>query len=378
MPPPLTDELRDRLALTLVPGLGPKLTAAMLENFGSASAVRHAAFTELMQVPHVGEKLARQFGGALAAIDVDAEIERLKRFNTHLLALNLPGYPAALATIDDAPQLLYIRGEIKPEDANAVAIVGSRQCTPYGIRVTEKLAGGLARAGFTVVSGLARGIDGAAHQGALNGGGRTIAVLAGGLSNIYPPEHLELSRSVEASGALITETPMAMSPMRGMFHARNRLISGLSRAVVVVEANERSGALITARHAGEQGRDLFALPANVDSPSSAGSLKLIRDGARVIRHLDDLLEDLKGIDIATSPQRNEPPSLFTDLPKVIEKPAGLDPLPSRVWDYLTEPKHIDDITREMEISISEISRLLMSLEIKKIVRRLPGNQYERR
>ena len=366
-----------------MPGLGPRLTTALLERFGSAVAARNANIEELRQVPHIGEKLSRDFTAALRTIDVDAELARIERYGVHLRVLNSPDYPAILATIPDPPHLLYVRGEITPADAKSVAIVGSRQCTAYGKKMTEKLAGGLARAGFTVVSGLARGIDGAAHRGALDAGGRTLAVLAGGLSSIYPPEHLDLSKEIEGRGALVTETPMVMEPQRGMFHARNRLISGLARAVVVVEANDRSGSLITARHAAEQGREVFAVPANADSLTSKGSLQLLRNGARLIRDIDDLLEDLNGIaPIVAEPtlfDEKEPPTTAAPAAEkpVAEKPV-MEPTPSRIWDLVTEPKHIDEIARELDISIVELGRLLMMMEMKKQIRRLPGNLYERR
>ena len=376
MPAPITAELRDLLALTLVPGLGPRLTAALFERFGSATAACQATEYELSQITHIGTKLARAFADALQTNDVEAEIERIQTHGVNLVALNSPGYPHLLSTIPDPPHLLYVRGEIVPGDAAAIAIVGSRQCTPYGKRVTERLAADMARAGFTIVSGLARGIDGAAHRGALDAGGRTIAVLAGGLSSIYPPEHEELARDVEARGALVAETPMGMQPQRGMFHARNRLISGLARAVVIVEANERSGALITARHAAEQGREVFAIPANVDSSTSAGALRLLRQGARLIRNADDLLEDLRGIAVPTplSSETVAAPS----MPTVSVKPAGLEPIPASIWDFLDEPKHVDEITRAVNLPIAELSRLLTTMELKKLIRRLPGNQYERR
>ena len=377
----LPPELRDLLALTLVPGLGPRLTAALLERFGSAGAARQARADELRGVPHIGEKLSRDVADAMKSADIDAEIERLDRFGVHLTALGSREYPGLLATIPDPPHLLYIRGELSPGDSKAVAIVGSRQCTAYGKRITQRLAGGLARAGFTVVSGLARGIDGEAHRGALEAGGRTLAVLAGGLSSIYPPEHDELSKDVEVHGALITETPMEMEPQRGMFHARNRLISGLAMAVVVVEANDRSGSLITARHAAEQGREVYAVPANADSATSRGSLQLLRNGARLIRDIDDLLEDLSGIP-SHSPTPESPTESAERSDSVpIAPPAAkpeLEPVPSRIWDFLAEPKHIDLISRELELSIVELSRLLMQMEMKKQIRRLPGNLYERR
>src|SRR5207247_2643174 len=188
---------------------------------------------------------------------------------------------------------------------------GSRSCTSYGRRIAERIGHDLARAGWTVVSGLARGIDGAAHRGALQAGGRTLAVLAGGLSRIYPPEHQDLAAEVAASGALLTEAPMRMEPMAALFPQRNRIISGLSRAVVIVEAADKSGALITARLAAEQGREVFAVPGPVDSAASAGSLHLLRQGAKLVRNADDILEDLHALPaldpIASTPPPPGPP-----------------------------------------------------------------------
>jgi len=374
----LSDHLRDMLRLTLVPGLGPRLTAAIMERFGSATAACQATEYDLSQVPHIGTRLAQSFAIALQQVNVDTEIELIERFAVRLLSLHSPQYPQLLQTIPDPPHLLYVRGEIQPGDSRAIGIVGSRQCTPYGKKVTERIAADLTRAGFTIVSGLARGIDGSAHRGALDAGGRTIAVLAGGLSKIYPPEHDDLAREIEARGALMAETPMAMQPQRGMFHARNRLISGLSRAVVIVEANERSGALITARHAAEQGREVFAIPANVDSSASAGTLRLLRQGVRLIRNADDLLEDLQGISTPDPVVGNEKKASEEQVAPALVKPAGLDPIQSNIWDYLDEPKHIDEITRAVGMPISDLARLLTSMELKRLVRRLPGNQYERR
>src|SRR5262245_49260436 len=300
MPP---SDLEDLLALSLVPGLGPRLTQALLDHFGSAASARRATAGQLQEVPHIGAKLAYDFAAALRTVDPTAEFELARRHDVALVPFSSPDYPERLKDMPDAPHLLYVRGTVLPADANAVAIVGSRKCSAYGLRVAGKLAGDLARAGYTVVSGLALGIDAAAHRGALEAGGRTLAVLANGLSTIYPPDHVGLADQVAAQGALITETPMPMEPQRGMFHARNRLISGLARAVVIIEANDRSGALITARHAAEQGRDVFAIPANVDSALSAGSLRLLRDGAKLIRHADDLIEDLTGLQVSARPQK---------------------------------------------------------------------------
>jgi DNA processing protein len=207
---PLPADLHDMLALHLVPGLGPRLTKALLDRFGSAGAVLLATPEQLQEVPHIGAKLGRDLHDAMQRVDVSAELERMQRHHAQLLVLGTSPYPAALAQIPDPPHLVYMRGSWEERDSNAVAVVGSRHCSAYGRRIAERLAEGLVRSGFTVVSGLARGIDGAAHRGALKAGGRTIAVLAGGLARIYPPEHDDLAMAVEGSGALLSESAMMM------------------------------------------------------------------------------------------------------------------------------------------------------------------------
>ncbi|HYV37604.1 MAG TPA: DNA-processing protein DprA [Gemmataceae bacterium] len=362
---PLSQDQRDLLALHLVPGIGPRLTAALLERFGSASAVRQASAAELRQVPYLGETLADKVAAALRTTDVDAELAKMARHNVTLRILHTPEYPAALATISSPPHLLYCRGNIEARDARAVAIVGSRACTSYGKRMAERMASELARAGYTIVSGLARGIDGVAHRGALQAGGRTIAVLAGGLSRIYPPEHKELAAEVEGAGALLSEAVMDQEPLPTMFPARNRIISGLSRAVVLVEAAEKSGALITAKHAVEQGRPVFAMPGPVEGGSSGGTNALIRQGAILCRGAVDVLEELDGL-AGMRPAADKPP------------PPALDAVEQRLWDFLaSEPKHLDDIVQTLGLSVPKLSGMLLTLEMKKIVRRLPGNRYER-
>jgi len=374
MPPA---DLDDLLALTLVPGLGPRLTQALLDRFGSAAAARRASVAQLQEVPHIGAKLANDFAAVLRTVDPQAERDRIAEHGVTLVPLSSPDYPDRLKDLPDAPHLLYMRGTVLPTDVNAVAIVGSRRCSSYGLRVAGKLAGDLARAGYTVVSGLALGIDGAAHRGALDAGGRTLAVLANGLASVYPPDHVALAEQVVAQGALLTETSMGMSPQKGMFHARNRLISGLARAVVIVEANDKSGALITARHAAEQGRDVFAFPANVDSALSAGSLRLLRDGAKLIRHADDLLEDLNGLQVSARPRGgSKEPTPARAAPPAL--PPITDPVHQRVWELLAEPKHADEITRALGVSAGQLSSVLLTMEMKKLIRRAPGNVYERR
>ena len=380
-------EWKPHLELALVPGLGPKLTAALLQHFGSAEAALRATAAQLEAVPKIGALLANQFAASFKKVDATAELASLEKHSVQLALMGHEPYPTRLATIDDAPQLLYYRGTFADEDRNAVGIVGSRQCTAYGRRMAEKIAAGLARAGYTVISGLARGIDGVAHRAALDAGGRTIAVLAGGLSRIYPPEHADLAEAITRRGAILTETPMTVQPQPGMFPARNRIISALSRGIVVIEANERSGALITASHAGEQGREVFALPGNVDSGPSAGCLELIRKGARLVRNADDILEDLRGIappDLPPRPRVVAPPERTLFAPPepasepIREKPTGLDDQQMRIWEALTEAKHADVLARELGFASGDLTRMLMLLEMKKAIRRLPGNTYERR
>lgn len=360
----LSQELLDKLALHLVPGIGPRLTAALLERFGSASAALSATQAELEEVQHIGPKLSGRLSQSLRTVDVQAELERIRAHGIQLLARDTAGYPEVLANIPNPPGFLYVRGTVLPADSNAIAIVGSRSCTSYGRRVAERLASDLVRAGFTVLSGLARGIDGIAHRAALQAGGRTLAVLAGGLMRIYPPEHEALAGEVSASGALLTEASMLMEPMANMFPARNRIISGLSRGVVVIEAAERSGALITASHAAEQGRTVFAVPGAIDSAASAGVHQLVRKGAVLIRGIDDILEELDGVRSAGAPVAVPPPQLSED-----QRP---------IWNALAgQARPIDVLTQELGIPVERLTGILFALEMKKLVRRLPGNCYER-
>jgi DNA processing protein len=369
---PVSPDVRDLLALHLVPGLGPRLTTALLERFGSAGAVLRAAPDQLREVPHIGPRLT---AALRAGVDVDAELEQMERHGVQLLALGTPAYPPALATIFDPPHLLYIRGSLREEDARGVALVGSRSCTAYGKRIAQRLAQGLVRAGYVIISGLARGIDGVAHRAALEAGGRTLAVLAGGLSRIYPPEHKGLAEEVSRAGALLSEAPMRQEPMAGLFPARNRIISGLSRAVVLIEAAERSGALITAEHAAEQGRTVLAVPGPIDSEASGGTNALIRQGAILCRGVDDILEELHGVSaLALAAKKAEAAVTAVAAPP----PPQLDEAQRRVWEALAEgPRHVDQLVQQLGLEVAPLAGMLLVLEMKKVVRRLPGNRYER-
>ncbi len=283
-PPASSDSLMSALTLTMVPGVGPRMRQRLLERFGTAEAVLRAAPSELQSVPRVGSKLCRAIATAYDEIDAAAEIELCRRTQIDIVAEGNEQYPRALCELPDPPAVLFVRGKLEPSDALAIAIVGSRHATHYGIAQAERLAGSLARAGLTIVSGLARGIDAAAHRAALAAGGRTISVLASGVLNVYPPEHKQLAEEIANHGAVISESPPRAEPLSGMFPQRNRIISGLSLGVLVVEASTRSGALITARHAMEQGRDVFAVPGPVSSRMSHGCHRLIRDGAETGRN----------------------------------------------------------------------------------------------
>jgi DNA processing protein len=270
-----------------------------------------------------------------------------------------------LREIPDPPGVLFLRGELTPADALAVGIVGTRHGTQYGLRQAERLAGSLARAGLTIVSGLARGIDAAAHRGALAAGGRTLGVLASGVLNIYPPEHEKLAAEVAAAGALLSEQPPHSAPLAGTFPQRNRLISGLSLGVIVIEAAERSGALITARHAMEQGREVFAMPGNVDSRCSRGCHRLIRDGAKLIETADDVLEELGPL-VEAVPRGDG---------QVIHHPAELmlNETEQQVLAAIgSESTPIDQIIATSGLPVARVLATLSVLEMRHLIRRLSG------
>lgn len=363
--------LLDLLRLTMVPGVGPKTCRALLERFGSAGKVLGAAESTLRDVPGVGGRLAEKIARARHDVDASGELDLCRERGVRPVARGAEGYPPPLEDIPDPPSLLYVRGTIEPTDQLAIALVGSRKCTPYGIRIAERLAASLARVGLTVVSGLARGIDAAAHRGALTAGGRTIAVLANGLAEVYPPEHEGLAREVAAAGALISESPMRQEPIAGLFPQRNRMISGLSLGVVVVEASPKSGSLSTAKHAMEQNREVFAVPGPVDSLASRGCHYLIRDGARLVETVDDILEELGPLvrEIRAGP--GEP---------AVRHPAELSlsdqerSLLNRLDDH---PVAVDALILASGLTPSQVMATLSVLEMRRLVRRLPGPAFVR-
>lgn len=364
------DWLADSLQLALIPGVGPRTRQLLLESFGSARAVLNASASTLCQVPGVGTKLSDKIASGSGNVDVEAELTRCRENNVTILPDSDDCYPRMLHEICDPPGILFVRGELVAADALAIAIVGSRHATPYGTRQAELLAGGLARAGLTVVSGLARGIDAAAHRGALDAGGRTIAVLGSGLLQIYPPENTLLADEVAGSGALLSEQPTLVQPRSGVFPQRNRLISGLSLGVIVVEAAERSGALITCRHAAEQGREVFAVPGRVDSRMSHGCHRLLRDGAKLVESVDDVLEELGPLVEATP----------RDGGQVIRHAAELQ-LNEREQAVLAaiaaEPTSIDDVIAASGLPAARVLATISVLEMRRLIKRISGNYVVR-
>jgi DNA processing protein len=367
---PALDDVAAEVLLSLVPGVGPRIRKSLLAHFGSAQAVLAAAVSDLRSVSGVGSKVAGAISKARREIDVAAQLALCREHGIDLLVESSPGYPARLKEIYDPPGVLFVRGSIVPADGLAVAIVGARHATHYGKTQAERLAAGLARAGYTIVSGLARGIDAAAHQGALAAGGRTIAVLGSGLLEMYPPEHADLAEQVCKRGAVLSENPPRSPPRAAAFPQRNRIVTGLSLGVVVVEASATSGALISARLAGEQNRDVFAVPGRVDSRNSRGCHRLIRDGAKLVESVDDVLEALGPLPTpARQPDGRE-----------VRHPAELslnEPEQAVLAAVDDEPTSIDDIVVASGLSVPNVLSTISVLEMKRLIRRASGNRVIR-
>ena len=286
------------------------------------------------------------------------------------IALGDERYPELLRAIHDPPAVLYCDGSVEPGDRQAVAIVGSRQATPYGLRITETLAGELSALGFTILSGFARGIDAAAHRAALAAGGRTIAVLGCGLDVDYPPGHASLHAEIAGSGAVLTEFAPGTPPRATNFPRRNRIISGLALGVVVVEAAEDSGSLITARLALEQGREVFAVPGPIDVPTSQGPHGLLKQGATLVETVDDIVEELL-------PQLDRPlQTLKTEPIAALPEHVELSPSERTVLEVMSrEPLHLDDLTERSRLTTPAVAAILLGLELKALVKQLPGQRY---
>ena len=355
--------------LSLVPGVGPRVRQVLLDAFGSPAAILRAVPDQLRKAPGVGPKLVQSIM-ASRADDAEAEIELCRQNQIAIIAQSDPNYPRPLLEIPDPPGLLYTVGRMLPQDSVAIAIVGSRHATQYGKMQAQRLASGLARAGVTIVSGLARGIDAAAHRGALEAGGRTLAVMASGVLDIYPPEHKELACDIAECGAVLTENPPRTKPRNLAFPQRNRIITGLSLGVVVVEAALRSGAMISARHAMEQNREVFAVPGRIDSRVSHGCHQLLRDGAKLVESTDDILEELGPLAQPAQGAEGE----------VLRHPAELN-LNQQERAVLAaidvDPTGIDQVVHESGIPVHRVLSTISVLETRRLVRRVSGQSVVR-
>jgi DNA processing protein len=361
----MREDLHCWLALRSVRGVGNTTFKRLIEALGSPEKVLASGIPELLKVEGVGRSLADNIVRFKPDKKIIDEIDQIERLGISVVTLNNSAYPERLKKIYDPPPILYIKGEIKKEDENAIAIVGARNATTYGRTVTERLSSELVSYGYTIVSGMARGVDTFAHQGAMTAGGRTIAVLGSGIDIIYPPDNRELAGKIAKNGAIISEFQLGTPPERINFPKRNRIISGISAGVLVIEASNDSGSLITANAALEQGREVFAIPGNINSRNSSGTNGLIKKGAKLVENIDDILEELL-------------PQLARREVGMLNKEercnlSGEEELICKLILY--EPRHIDEITFGSGLPSSRVSTILLGLELKGAVRQLDGNLY---
>lgn len=359
------------LALSFIPGVGSVIYKRLIEHFRSPAMVFGSSIEELKKIEGIGERLARDILSYDWKEKVKKELSRLEKEKENVKVITLLDdlYPSNLKKIYDPPPFLYMRGEIKKEDDRAIAIVGSRKATTYGRLMAERLSKDLASQGITIVSGMARGIDTFSHQGAISARGRTIAVLGCGIDIVYPSENKGLRDKIIESGAVLTEFPFSTPPEGGNFPSRNRIISGLSLGVVIIEATSDSGSLITASSALDQGREVFAVPGNITSKLSQGTNKLIKKGAKLVEDVDDILEEILP---QIEKERKRPGASRSQR----DLRPELTPEEETIYNLLSfEPKHIDIISRESRLPPNKILSLLLGMEIKGAIRQLPGKSF---
>jgi DNA processing protein len=356
----MTDD-RYWLGFNLLPGIGPSRFRRLLKHFGTAEAAWKASNRD-WAAAGVDLKTTESVASRRARLDLDREVERVRASGAIFITSGDQRYPPLLRHVADAPPVLYVRGSILPGDELAIAVVGTRRASVYGKQVCERLVGEVAGRGVTIVSGLARGIDAVAHRSALAAGGRTIAVIGCGVDTVYPPEHVRLAEEIIANGAIVSDYPIGSPPDAGNFPARNRIISGMTRATLVVEAGETSGALITSNYAVEQGRDVLAVPGSILAPGCVGTNRLIQQGAKLVQDVNDIFDE---INVVTVGQQLEFRALVPD-----------DPVERSLLEALTvEPAHIDDIVRLLGLPVSAVSGALAMLELKGMARHVGGMNY---
>jgi DNA processing protein len=354
-------DLKYWVGFSIVRGIGPARLRGLLDRFGDVENAWRASDSELRHAGLDRRSLANLLQ-TRASCNLETELQRVTSSRASVLTWDSPGYPRLLKETLAPPPVLYIRGQLTPDDDWSVAVVGTRRASPYGREVTGRLAAALARSGITVVSGLARGIDAEAHRAALEAGGRTIAVLGCGIDRIYPPEHRRLADAIAEHGAIVSDYPVGTKPEACNFPPRNRIISGLSLGVLVTEAGRRSGALITADFATEQGREVFAVPGSILSHSSAGTNSLIQDGAKAVLGPEDILEELNLRFVA------EQSSARRQLPT--------NDVEARLMGLLChEPVHVDELRQQVSMPISQVTSTLTLMELKGLVRQVGSMKY---
>ena len=359
------------IALNLIEGVGPVRVRQLVEHFGEAPAILQASSSQLLRVRGIGEDTAAAISTWEKSVDLAGELKRIADYGCHVLTSADENYPELLRQIYDPPIVLYVKGELTAKDKNAVAMVGSRQTTHYGIETARKLAYQLAYVGVTVVSGGARGIDTAAHQGALAAKGRTVAVLGTGINLVFPPENAELFARIAANGAVITQFPFNRPADKQSFPIRNRIVAGMTLGTVVVEANLSSGALITANFATDYGRQVFAVPGRIDSPRSKGCHDLIKKGAKLCEGADDILSEFEYL----FPALNKLPSPGeTGVLPMLTLSENENKILAAVSH---EEAHMDEVIRASGLPSSVVSVGLLGLEMKRMVRQLPGKLFVR-
>lgn len=359
------------VALNLIEHVGPVRVRQLLQHFGDPVSILKASRRQLLVVRGIGEDTAEAIASWEQTVGLAEELKRIEEFHCQIVTQDDSAYPEMLRQIYDPPFVLYVKGTLEPRDKNGVAIVGSRQTTHYGIEVARKFGYQLAYVGVTVVSGGARGIDTAAHQGALSAKGRTICVLGTGINIVFPPENAELFERIAASGAVISQYPFNRKADKQSFAIRNRIVAGMTLGTVVVEANMTSGALITSNFATEYGRQVFAVPGRIDSPRSKGCHDLIKKGAKLCEGAEDILSEFEYL----FPASNRPPSATETgvLPALT-----LSENEQLVYDALDkEPTPMDDVIRKCGLPSSAVSVALLSLEMKRAVRQVPGKLFLR-
>jgi len=359
------NSLKYWLAWNKISDIGPKRFYKLLEFFGSTDAAWKAKSGEISKILNLSPKISSRLFEEKNNIIPEREVDLIHKNKVNVLTIEDALYPENLKTIHYPPPVLYFRGTILESDKNSISIVGSRKATYYGKMVAEKISKDLALAGLTIISGMARGIDTAAHKGALSVSGRTIAVLGCGIDHIYPPENRRLAQEIQESGAVISEFSLSTLPERQNFPRRNRVISGLSLGTVVVEAAEKSGALITADFALEQGREVFAIPGNINSPLSNGSHNLIKQGAKLVENYQDILEEIHIV----LPQK-------TAEKEMVKENTFLTEEEKIIYQVITkEPTQIDDIIGVSKLSAGKVSEVLLNLELKDLIKEIEGKRF---